>query len=630
MPHTVHEFGGFRFDPARLRLSREGRRIHVSRRALEVLAILLRRPGSVVPREELFAEVWRGAFVEDASLTQAIFVLRKTLGDDSTDPRFIATVAGRGYAFVGPVDEVIEEAESTAAAEATTASSSAAERRPRAAAWRRPATAAVGLVLALGLLLAYGTIRRSPSPRVESLAVVRFANLGSEAHSYLGEGLAEALITELSRSFEVRIPPLGAAQDLPADPSSRAARELGLDAILTGTFLKSGDTLRVTSRLLRVGDGRTLWAGQRDVRAGDALALQDQVSAWLSESLGERLPAFEQPAPTVRAERSTCRSSRDAYEELLKGRFLLAAVNEPALRRSLEHFAEAERLDPRCAVAVAGTARAQMLLGGYGYGDRAPRDHFAAARAAANRALRLDANCAEAWVILAALALLDEYRPEEALSRVERALRADPDNVQAHHYRAWILFLLGDGRRADREFEQALQLDPLSLIARTARGTLALYRGDLEAARGHYRQVLELDPGFARAHYGLGLVLEQQGDLTGAERHLRTAIERFGDPREGLAALAHLQGRAGRTADWESTYRALGGDEAPPQFRAVAQLGVGERSRALAAFTTAVRERRVRPFELLGDPRLEPLRTAPEFRESLRTMGIRADRRPRP
>ena len=460
---TVYDFGEFSFDEHRLVLSRAGERLRLPRKVLEVLAALLRRNGDVVTREELMAEVWRGAHVEAAVLTQAIFLLRKTLGDTPSEPRFVATIPGRGYVFLGAV-----------VGEAAKRPSAAAD---RGGWWRaqflRSRAAVAAAVGAATLLAAYGISR--------------------------------------------------------------------IDA-----------------------------------------------------------PAAEGP----QALPSLSPSAREAY---LEARHLLSQRNERGLELALKYFPRALELAPDFAPAHAGLAEAETLMGAYDYGNVQPRIRFERAELSARRAVELDPRSGEGWAILGVVSLLGDLDVQVAQRHLDRAITLAPQSARAHHWRAWVLYVRGRPQAAERELEKARQLDPLSAIIRTAQGTLSFYRGRLSESRAHYLEVLELEPTFGRAHLGLGMVAEQEGELATAEEHLRIAAGQLGDPEEAWAALAHLYGRTGRRAQWEAMLVRLGGDEAHPYARAQAWLGVGDERRALKALRDAIDERRIGPWDLLGDPRLRAI-----------------------
>ena len=608
----VYDFGEFSFDESRLVLSRAGERLRLPRKVLEVLAVLLRRSGDVVSREELMAEVWQGAHVEAAVLTQAIFLLRKALGDHPAEPRFVATIQGRGYVFLGAVARAAEEPSPRSRVpteDLREGGSGTWFLRWKPSRW----APSVGLVAA-ALLASWGFWQtRGPdaSAGIRSLAVVNFTNYGSVEDAHFSAALTDAVVAALTVRSEIPI------RALSANPAIRGGFES--DAVLTGGYLRDGDTIRVTARLDGARRGRALWAAQRDFAAGNLLRLQDEITRWLAASLSRQLPGKLSSAPQPTA--PVPAMSQAAYETYLEARLLLSQRNERGLGLALAHFQRAIDQAPSYAPAHAGLAETEILMGAYQYGSLTPRARYDRAKRAARRAVELDPRSGEGWAILGMVSLLGDLDAVEAQGHLDRAVSLAPHSARAHHWRAWVLYVRGRPDAAEQELRRARALDPLSSIIRTAQGTLSLFRGRFGEAQSRYREVLELDPAFGRARLGLGLIAEQKGDRAAAERHLQMAASQLGDPEEAWAALAHLYGRANRREDWEAVYARLGRERAHPYERALAWLGVGDERRALRALRDAIDQRRIGPWDLTGDPRLRKIR-GPEFDHLLAHAGL--------
>jgi DNA-binding winged helix-turn-helix (wHTH) protein/TolB-like protein len=276
----ILEFEGYELDPLHRVLSRDGEVVQVTGKALDCLIALISERERVVTRAELMDAVWAETYVEESNLTQNISVLRRALGEGARDHRFIVTVPGRGYRFVASV-RTLEDSKDRApdAATATTSSNPATESgdsRPDFGSRRALIFAALWLVSLL--LLSWwlsnrneiasspsATFPTSPADQIRSLAVLPFVSLGQDTSDseLLGLGMADALITRLSRVHSLSIRPTSSIlrwKDLGLD-SVEVGSALGVDAILTGTLQRSDNRVRVTTQLTRVSDRATIWAG---------------------------------------------------------------------------------------------------------------------------------------------------------------------------------------------------------------------------------------------------------------------------------------------------------------------------------------------------------------------------------
>jgi DNA-binding winged helix-turn-helix (wHTH) protein len=130
-PAVIYRFSGFSFDAAGYELDREGDPVDAEPQVLEVLALLLHHRDRLVTKEELLDEVWEGRFVGDSAISRAIREVRRVLGDSAAESRFVKTVYGRGFRFVGDGVRVEETADAEPEASAPEAGAAASPVRPR-------------------------------------------------------------------------------------------------------------------------------------------------------------------------------------------------------------------------------------------------------------------------------------------------------------------------------------------------------------------------------------------------------------------------------------------------------------------------------------------------------------------
>src|SRR5579863_6819252 len=272
---STFDFGAFRLEIAERRLQRNGETIAVPPKVFDTLVLLVQNPGRLIEKNELMTKLWPSAIVEEVNLARNISDLRKILADGTNGTKYIETVPKRGYRFVADVREVAsEKMERHTIEEPLTDAHPQPVRQP--ARWR---WAAAGLIVAAASVVAWKFAVPRDSPG--SLAVLPFRALdAATADESLEVGLADALITRLSRSLFIPVRPLAAAlryTDSAADPLG-VGRALQVDAILEGTFQKHDDKIRISVRLLRVKDGKALYAGAFDQGMAELFRLEDAIS----------------------------------------------------------------------------------------------------------------------------------------------------------------------------------------------------------------------------------------------------------------------------------------------------------------------------------------------------------------
>lgn len=341
-------FGEFTVDPTDERLIGPQGPVRLGNKAFRVLLRLLENEGRLLSKDELFSSVWDGTTVSESALTSVIKELRRALGDESREPRFIASVYGRGYRFVGAADRI-----------------ELRRRQPR-----RPAAAA---------------------PAEASVAVLAFANLtGDSALDYVSDGIAEEIITTLSRFEGLKVPARTSTfaykgRDVDA---REIARDLGVATVLEGSVRTAPGRVRVTAQLIEAERGFHVWAEKFDRPLDDLLALQDEIAAAVGRALRARIAApRRQP-------------DKQAFALYLQARGLAGRATADALRKAVELHERSIAIDPLFARAWSGLAGTLMVATSFGI---LPLERRSEARAKVKEAIRLDGRLAAPHAILAAL-----------------------------------------------------------------------------------------------------------------------------------------------------------------------------------------------------------------------------------
>jgi TolB-like protein/DNA-binding winged helix-turn-helix (wHTH) protein/Tfp pilus assembly protein PilF len=603
VPGTIR-FSSFEVDLKTKELRRLGRPVRLAPQALRLLEFLASRPGQLVTRDAIRLEIWSDdTFVDfEHGINKSIRQIRDALKDDADQPRFIETVPRRGYRFIAP----LEPAEVAAPAPASTEAAPS-----RVSRWLM----AAGVVLAVCLLfLGLHTGRAKP---IESLAVLPLENLSNDPEQdYFAAGLTDEMITSLAKIRSLRVVSRtsvirykGTRKSLP-----EIARELNVDALLEGAVTRDHDRVRITAQLIAAATQKHLWAERYEGNLSEVLAFQDAVAKAVAQEIRVKLtPGEQRLLNTSRA------VDPKAYEAYLRGRYWWDLSGEKALRKAREFFEEAIRIDPGYSRAWAGLADTYIRLASWGV---LPLKEMAPlARAAAEKALGLDPNLAEAMVSLAAVKTNYEWDWAGAEQLYTRAIQLNPNLGEAHHAYATYLAELGRTREAVTEAMRAREVEPLSgLYAANVVWKLYLDRryADAEIENQRYsRRVTNHTGG-----YIIAPVYLQTGRPREAMEALQEAAAVWGRNTIELAYLAHGLGLTGARQEGHKVLQELLRLKyAPPECIAIAYEGLGERERALQYFEKAYSEHSMNGW-FLPDPLLDGIRKEPRFQEILRRMGL--------
>jgi DNA-binding winged helix-turn-helix (wHTH) protein/TolB-like protein/Flp pilus assembly protein TadD len=628
-PH-LYEFDDFRVDAARRVLLRRGEPVSLKPRVFDTLLYLVRNRGRLLEKDELMRAIWPDAFVEENNLNQNVSTLRRALGESRGENRYIVTVPGRGYRFaadVRTVPEVTAELEGPVAVESDALAAPGVSPEPRERPAWRSVVAPLTLLAVAGLGLAslyFGGARTSVSslPPVRKIAVLPFKPVVLENRDESFEmGMADTLIAKLSNVRDFTVRPLSAVRrygGLEQDPVA-AGQALGVEAVLDGSIQRWGNRVRVTARLVRVGDGKLVWAGQFDEEFTNIFALQDSISAKVVRELALELTGEER---ALLAKRYT--DDANAYELYLKGRLFLSHSRQESITKAVGYFDEAIRKDPNYALAYVGLADCYTRLPITS--DVPSREAFPKAKAAALRALEIDGRLAEAHATLGWIKLWYEWDWEGAESEFRRAVDVDPGNPFARLGYAHLLSDLGRHEEALDEVDRALGLDPISPIAGTLKGHFLYHARRYPEAIDQLQRTLELEPNFWVGQITLGKSCERAGRYEEALEAFRKAEEGSGGISELISLSGYAHAAAGRRAEAERALRELeaisGRRYVPPYNLALVHYGLGDSTEAFRWLERAYDERDVHMVFLGMDPKWDALRSDPHFVSLVKRMKL--------
>lgn len=577
MPASVKiaRFGPFEANLETAELRKQGLKVRLPEQAFQILAMLLKNAGEVVSRQELQDRLWPGQTYFDFQhgLNKAINRLRDALNDSAATPRYIETVARRGYRLIVPV----------------TAGEPAVEARPARASRLR-------------------------------LVILPFENLsGAAEHEFFSDGLTEEMISVLGRLNPSRLGIIARTSSMHYKRSPKTidaiARELDVDYIIEGSVRKTENRVRITVQLIHARDQTHLWAESYNREFSDILQVQHEVAQHVARSLAvELLEKGSRRQPAI---------PPDAYEAYLQALFFWNKGTDRDAKTAVEWFQWAIDLHPKYALAYSGMADCYGRLAWYGV--LRPREASPKAKLAASQALEIDDRLGEAHVSMALVCFWYEWNWPEAEQEFRRALELKPNYAQGHNWYAAYLNAMQRFEEASGQQKIAQELDPLSLTIAMNGADPYYFKREYAAAIDCFEAVLKREPYFFPAHYNLAkayaLIERYPEAIAGFEAAARLSGVKFAN-----TALAFAYGRDGQTAKaWElqqeietlATRTYVPG----PQL-ALGYLGLGETDKALSELERGFEERSYLMIYLKADPIYDCLRSEPRFITLLERMNF--------
>ena len=568
----VLRFDVFELDIRAGELRKRGTKLRLQGQPLQVLGALLRRPGDLVTREELRAEIWPAdTFVDfDHNLHNAIARIRETLGDSADSPRYIETLPRRGYRFIERVDEVKPD-----------------------------------------------NLRSQPT-----VAVLPFVNLSTDSENeFFADGMTEDVIAHLAKIRSLKV--ISRTSVMAFKKSSRSRREigekLGAATLLEGSVRRASNRARIVAQLINAGTDEHIWADTYDRDLTDIFAIQSDVALNIANALRAELSPDER---TRVGRRPTY--NFEAYELYLRGRHSFYRFTEEGFRRSLVAFQDAIALDPTFALAWASVALTHAEFCIEGFVGSSPGEMIRFAKAAAAQALAIDKDLAEAHGVSGLIRFVFDYDWLGAESEFQKAIELSPGSAEVHDHYSWLCASLERYEDALREVRRARELDPLLIQSDFA--TTLLRAGRINEALEEARRACRDEPGSPRCHSILGWTLIFHGDKAEGIASLNHAVALSpsstlflsqlgqacavtGDVQRAREILQQLRDRAER-------------EFVSPYHFAYVYAGLGEADAAIGWLESAFERRSGAIYGIKGSFLFRNLRSHPRFEALLRRMNL--------
>lgn len=642
-----YEFEDFRIDAVKRRLLRMDEFVPLPPKVFDTLLTLIQHHGRVLDKDELMEAIWSDTIVEENNLTQNISAIRKALGENRGEHRYIVTVPGRGYRFVADVREVktngaengndlmlaghkiqenlfVDEKRISPNIEIESVSTPSSKHY---LSFRQKGV----LVLLIFLLMTGGFIALSrwrnfsstginaTNTEVKSIAVLPFKPLNAEeTEIYIGTGMADALITKLSNIHQIKVCPTSSVlrYSNSTKGSVAAGQELGVDVVLDGHFQRADDHLRLTVQLIRVSDGATLWAKAFDEGFKDIFETQESISEQVAGVLKIKLNGAEQMGLERRYTENT-----EAYQAYLKGYYFMNKTTDEEIKKSLGYFQQAINLDPNYALAYAGLANCYLRLHERGIpAEKASSVDLA--KVAVMKAVEIDDTVAAAHSVLGFIALRYEWDFTKAEREYRRVRQLDSAYIDT-----WFVFYLMTTNRlteAEAEFKKFQESHPFAMQE------ICLYYYFLrryDRAEQELRNSFDINSNYSPIRARLGMVYEQKGMYKEAIAELQKAVELSGHGYLTLGQLAHCYAISGRKDEAKKILARVVKLSTQDYFWknysiALIYAGLGEKDKAISYLEKAYDEHSLGPAWLRFDPRLDNLRQEPRFQDFVRRIGL--------
>jgi TolB-like protein/Tfp pilus assembly protein PilF len=551
--------------------------------------------------------------------------LRKTLGQWDGGREYIETVPKRGYRFVAPVNQRVEE--DTAPQPAVGAKTQATSRRVP---WLRLGKAmGISLLLVLAVFAIWETPwnRRAQSvasdtTSIRSLAVLPLENFsGDPSQDYFADGMTDELITTLGQIRSLRVISRtsvmqyrGIHKTLP-----QIGRELKVDAIVEGTVVRSGERVRITAQLIQASADKHLWAQSYESGLKDVLALQREIASVIAKQIRMTLTPHGQIRTGI--ERPI---NPDAYEAYLRGEYFLNRFTPDSIRKAADYFQQAIEKDPNYPAAYTKLAGCYQILANMGVMPKTVA--YPKVKLLVAKALELDPQFAAAHAVRGWGLLLYELDFAAAAPEFKRAVELNSNGIEGHEGLGTYYATMGQLDESVQEMERARELDPLGLIVNNDLCRMLYFARRYDDALAQCKANLDLDPNSFRVFRAVGAIYAAKGMDSEAASAFLQAHTLAGDPPVLIAALKRGERDSGVTGQWNALLKFYSEDiksgKADPFDVATGYAYAGNTDKALTWLEKAMKARCYGITYLGVDPAFDRLRSDPRFVFLLRRMGL--------
>src|ERR1700691_3985440 len=486
----------------------------------QVLRMFLEREGKIVTRDEIKSRLWADTTVVDfdRSINATITTLRRALGDAADNPRYIETLARRGYRSMPPIqylksapeialEKDLERSEQSVVE--TSQNVGRVQRQMQPHWWQAALSLSTVVILAGTGYISWRHFRPSPFPGKIMLAVLPFENLtGDPNKEYLADGLTEETISQLGRLNPEQLGVIARTSVMgykhKDERLDQIGRDLSVQYVLENSLRESGDHIRLTAQLIQVKDQTHLWSQDYDYPAKDVLNGEDEVAKAVAREIRVLVTSKQQTElaqlPLVNPE---------AFDAYLQGYYHFERDTDKDTEMAAKYYERATQLDPSYALAWIGLSRTRNWQ--VNTGLIPAEEGHRLAREAVERALALNPNLAEAHTQMGRIKEQVDFDWTGADASFQRAVALDPENPEVVRTAAGSATMLGRFDEAIQLDRRAVDLDPLNADSSEALAEPEFYMGQLDEAAADLKKALNLNPDVVTAHVKLSNIYLMQG-----------------------------------------------------------------------------------------------------------------------
>jgi len=624
----TYAFGEFRVDPGKRRiLDGTGAPVPLTSKVFDTLVYLLNNRGRIIDKEELMSAIWTDTIVEENNLSQNISALRRLLGEQRGDHRFIVTVPGKGFKFVADVQELSENGERIAYSDTGRPLSDVSPRDP-VTVISTPKTTRLAMAIASFaifvvvagssyLVSLYFRDGSSSDGPITSVAVLPFFNAGGDRDAeYLSDGISESLIDRLSEFSELKVIARNSSFKYRSEDTNlqEAGDSLGARAIVSGRVFRRGDDLSIRVELVDTVNNRQLWSGKYDRKAADAAVVDREIAQAISEKLG-----LKSPLSRMYESRRQTAVDPKAYEQMLKGRYQSAKGGVENSKKSTVYFQRAVELDPNYALAYA------LLSDSYFYSLSVldPDGLTPKAAAAAEKAIELDENLADGHRARANL-YLNDWNWKAAEAEYKRAIDLKRNEAKTLNNYSAYLSVMARHDEALAMAEHTRDLDPLTASNYVTLGFVLYGARRFPEAIAEYEKVIKTDPDYLSAYPFLGSAFLANGQYKEAIGTFQKLISHEPENSSSQIFLGAAYARSGNRYKAQTILSQLESSKAYVSSGELALLyaSLGDREKAFASLEKAYAEHDLQLQWLAFEPLYDSLRSDSRFRDLLMRLGL--------
>ena len=487
----------------------------------QVLRVLLEREGKIVTREEIKGRLWPDDTVVDFdhSINATIKALRRSLGDSADSPRYIETLARRGYRLMLPI-QYLESAPETALEKdrerreqpaAEMSENTARVQRQIKPHWWKAALVLASAVILVGAGYSWRHVRATESTRSDKirLAVLPFQNLtGDPNKDYLADGLTEETISQVGRLNPEQLGVIARTSVMgykhKDERLDQIGRDLSVQYVLENSLRESGNHIRLTAQLIQVKDQTQLWSQDYDYPVKDILNIEDDVAKAVAHEIRLRLNSKQQ------AELAQSHPvNPEAFDAYLQGYYFFQRNTDKDTDMAAKYYERATQLDPSNALAWVGLSRVRNLQ--VNTALIPAEEGHRLARQAVERALALNPDLPEAHTQMGRIKQQVDFDWAGAHASFQRAVALDPGNPEVVRTAAFSAAMLGRFDEALQLNRRAVDLDPLNAESWESLGEKEFFVGQLDEAAADSKKALELSPDVGFSHFFLSQIYIIQG-----------------------------------------------------------------------------------------------------------------------